>query len=330
VSASWFGASSRRLRQRIVSEVCRRCYRDPGPEAIPTAIVVGAGRSGTTWLAEVIDSQVPCRLMFEPFNPDQVRQFRRFSHFQYMRPDEENAELLAFCTAVVRGELRGRWVDGYAAHVFSRLRLVKDIRPTPMLRWLSDRFPQLPVLFVLRHPCAVVQSRMRLRWSTDEDIQRFLRQPQLVADHVEPYLEVIARAHTDEEKHAIVWCLSNLVPLRQLATGEWTTVYYERLARESETELPRVFDTIDVGFGPSVFDTLRRPSRTTRSVIGGHGADDTWRRHLDSRQVDRILAIVEAFGLGHVYGDSDTPRADAPASTRQRPASRYPSTAAGR
>lgn len=305
-----------------MSEISRRVYRDPGSEALPTAIVVGAGRSGTTWLAELIDSQVPCRLMFEPFNPDQVESFRRFSHFQYMRPDDEHAELLAFCRAVVRGELRGRWVDGYSARIFPRLRLVKDIRPTPMLRWLSDHFPHVPVVFVLRHPCAVVRSRLQLGWSTDEDIQRFLRQPQLVADHLEPYLEVIARSQTDEEKHAIVWCLSNLVPLRQLPPREWTIVYHERLTGEPEAEVPRVFDTLDIGFTQSVFERLRRPSRTSRSATNGHGAGGGWREHLDSRQIDRILAIVEAFGLEHLYGDGDTPRADAPASTRERTTSR--------
>ena len=135
--------------------MCRRCYRDSG-DAMSTAMVVGTGRSGTTWVAEVIDSQVPCRLMFEPFNPDQVEEYRPFHHFQDMRLDAKNADLLSFCSTMMRGELHGRWVDAQLAHLRPRLRLIKDIRPTLMLAWLKQQFPAVPVLV---RPAASVRGR---------------------------------------------------------------------------------------------------------------------------------------------------------------------------
>jgi hypothetical protein len=262
---------------------------------------------------------MPCRLMFEPFNPDRVAEFRPFQYFQYMRADQEHASLLSFCKAVVGGQIRGRWVDGYVTHIFPRLRLIKDIRPTLMLRWFHDRFPDVPLLYVLRHPCAVVLSRMRLKWATDDDVRRFLCQPQLVADHLQPYLEVIERARTDEEKHALVWCLSNVVPLRQFAQGGWTLVYYERLRQQPEREIPTLFGGLDIDFDSGVFSKLRRPSRTTRHAprrTQGAGDGGSWKRDLTTAQVDRVLAVVEAFGLGHIYGDSTLPLVSAPAATR--------------
>ena len=144
---------------------------------------------------------------------------------------------------------------------------------------------------------------MRLKWATDDDVRRFLCQPQLVADHLRPYLNVIESAQTDEEKHAVVWCISNLVPLRQFVAGGWTLLYYESLRRRPETEIPRIFHALGIGFDKDVFSALRRPSRTTRGhqpVTGGGGE---WTRELTSPQVDRILAIVRAFGLDHIYGD---------------------------
>jgi hypothetical protein len=303
-------ALRRRLRQRIVAEAYRRCYRDPGPDAMTTAMVVGTGRSGTTWVAEVIDSQIPCRLMFEPFNPDRVGEFSRFHYFQYMPPDREHPDLLSFCNATMRGELRGPWVDGYLARLFPRLRLIKDIRPTLMLRWLKNQFPDVPVLYVLRHPCAVVLSRMRLNWATDQDVSRFLCQPQLVADHLSPYMDVIEAARTDEEKHAVVWCLSNLVPLRQFAGGGWTLLYYEHLKQRPETEVPRLFSALGVDFDSRVFSDLRLPSRTTRHTRGGtsdRAVNAEWRHDLSVSQIDRVLKVVQAFGLDHIYGDSVMP-----------------------
>lgn len=304
----------RRIRQRIASEVCRRLSRDAAGAATPTAMVVGTGRSGTTWVAEVIDAQVRCRLIFEPFNPDQVKEFRHFRHFLYMRPDQDDPELLRFCHAVTSGELRGEWVDGHLAHLSSDLRLIKDIRPTLMLRWLANRFPNVPILYVLRHPCAVVLSRMRLNWATDVDVRRFTDQPLLVEDHLRPYLAVIDGAQTPEEKHAVVWCLSNLIPLRQFASGGWTLLHYERLRQEPEVELPRMFGALGMEFDARVSWALNRPSRTTR--LAGcrllNTSEPDWTRDLTTGQVDRILAIVRAFGLEYLYGDSVMP-ATAPA-----------------
>jgi hypothetical protein len=299
---------ARRARQRLQSELYRRRFRDPGPGSVPTAMIVGAARSGTTWVAEIIDSQIPCRLMFEPFNPERVPEFGPFQHFQYMRPDAEHAELLAFCSQLVSGALRGRWVDRHLTHLDPRLRLIKDIRPLLMLRWFNGRFPQVPLVFLLRHPCAVVLSRMRLRWATDEDIWRLLRQPELVTDHLAPFSDVIDRARTDEEKHAVIWCVSNLVPLRQFAAGGLPILHYERLRHEPETEVPRLFQTLGLGFDEHVFGALGRPSRTSQRAVPDAAMDaNGWMQALTSTQVRRVLDIVSAFGLYHLYGGGTMP-----------------------
>jgi hypothetical protein len=253
-------------------------------------------------------------VMFEPFNPEHVAECRPFHYFQYMRPDAEDPALLSFCTRLVNGDLRGRWIDGHATRVFSRFRLIKDIRPTLMLRWFHERFPQVPVIYLLRHPCAVALSRMRLNWATDADVTRLLEQPRLVSDYLEPYLDIINSVRTDEEKHAVVWCVSNLVPLRQFAGGGWTLLYYERLRQHPERELPRLFEALDLEFDGRALRALPRPSRTTRgSAPSTRGDIGGWKHHLTPGQIDRILAVVAAFGLGHVYDDATAPLATAPA-----------------
>jgi hypothetical protein len=269
-------------------------------------MLVGTARSGTTWLAELIDSQIPCRVMFEPFNPDRVVECRSFEYFQYMRPDSEHPALLSYCRRVVGGEVRGRWIDGHATRVFPRLRLIKDVRATLMLRWFHQRFRDVPVLYLLRHPCAVVLSRMRLGWATDVDVQRLLKQPDLVSDYLSPYMEFIHRASTDEEKHAIVWCVSNLVSLQQFADGGWTLLRYEDLQEEPEQEVPRMFQALGHAVSPDVYGALKRPSRTTRGPRGVASTDrPAWSRELTTPQIDRILAAVAAFGLDRLYAPSD-------------------------
>jgi hypothetical protein len=84
----------------------------------------------------------------------------------------------------------------------------------------------------MRHPCAVVLSRIELGWATDRDIEPFLVQPHLLEDHLDPYFDLIYRAETVEEKHAVIWSVSNLVPLKQFNSNEWKVVYYENLCTQ--------------------------------------------------------------------------------------------------
>jgi hypothetical protein len=129
-------------------------------------------------------------------------------------------------------------------------------------------------------------------------------------------MEVIERARTDEAKHAIIWCVSNLVPLQQSRGGDLTVVFYERLLQAPETEVPRVFEAIGESFSSSVFDSMRRPSRTTRSFDRGVPVDSYiggWLKELSSRQIDTILSVVSAFDLGYIYTDAHIPQvADLP------------------
>jgi hypothetical protein len=280
-------------------------------------MVAGTARSGTTWLAELIASQVASRIMFEPFHSRLVPAFSGFHYFQYMRPEDRNEELLAYCDKVFTGAIRNRWIDREVEHIFPTHRIIKEIRANLFLKWAHVRFPQVPLVLILRHPCAVVSSRMQLGWATDEDIEPFLAQPPLVRDFLGDKLDLIRSAQTPEEKHAVIWCVSYLVPLKQLEPGEVTVVSYERLRTEPEIELPRVFYGVGLGYRASLFGRLDRPSKTTVAaspVMSGRGTVGRWTRELSSAQVRRILSVVEGFGLGSIYGDSVVPTGLASAS----------------
>jgi hypothetical protein len=74
-------------------------------------MIAGTARSGTTWLAETVTSELSGRLVFEPFHSRLVADFRRFQYFQYMRPDDEDEQLLEFSRRVLTGRLRHPWTD---------------------------------------------------------------------------------------------------------------------------------------------------------------------------------------------------------------------------
>ncbi|MDQ3005899.1 MAG: sulfotransferase, partial [Chloroflexota bacterium] len=273
-------------------------------------LVAGAARSGTTWLGDLIASQIPCRILFEPFNPNLVPEYRGFRYFQYMRPGSEDPEFRAFARMVFTGEIRNRWVDRQNERIVSEYRLIKEIRANLALKWLHDNFPEIPIIFLMRHPCAVVSSRMELGWATDSDIQPFLSQPDLMGDYLCDYHELIRNAKTEEEKHAIIWSISNLVPLKQFQPGELKIVYYEHLCTQPDLELPEIFNSIGQRYDATAMDRINRPSQTTRktsAVVNGKDQIFHWKQQLTPLQIDNILRVVEKFGLDDLYKDSFLP-----------------------
>src|SRR5688572_27393164 len=102
------GFRIRRRYRRTVQLIGSHFYVNPDQDLRRSNLVAGTGRSGTTWLADLIGSQVPCRILFEPFNPDLVSDYRHFHYFQYMRPGTENPKFYAFAQKVLTGEIRNR------------------------------------------------------------------------------------------------------------------------------------------------------------------------------------------------------------------------------
>jgi hypothetical protein len=272
--------------------------------------VAGTARSGTTWLGDIIASQIPSRILFEPFHPDLVPEYQGFRYFQYLRPGVQNPEFYAFARKVFTGEIRNPWIDRQNERIHSKYRLIKEIRINLALAWLHSKFPRVPILFMIRHPCAVVASRMDLDWATDRDIEPFLSQPDLITDHLAPHLDLIKDAKTAEEKHAVIWCVCNLVPWKQFDRGALKIVYYENLCTRPETELPAIFAAIGQDYDASKPDATNRPSQTTRvssAVVDGTDKISSWRKILSVNQIEKILRIVDAFGLGEIYGESMLP-----------------------
>jgi hypothetical protein len=300
----------RKLARSTIQLFGSRFYRNPSRDLNRSILVAGTARSGTTWLGDLIASQIPCRILFEPFNPDLVPEYHNFRYFQYMRPGSENPKFRAFARMVFTGEIRNRWVDHQNEQIVSEYRLIKEIRANLALKWLHDNFPEIPIIFLMRHPCAVVSSRMELGWATDSDIQPFLSQPDLVADHLCDQLEFIRNAKTEEEKHAIIWSISNLVPLKQFQPGELKIIYYEHLCTQPEFVLPAIFTSMGQRYEVTAMDKINRPSQTTRetsAVVNGKDRLSLWKQKLTPLQIDNILRMVEKFGLNDTYNDSLLP-----------------------
>ena len=271
-----------------------------------TVFVAGSGRGGTTWLSELIDHDASYRRIFEPFHPGKVEDFRGFASKQYLRPHDRRTGFLDPARKVLEGRLRNRWTERGGAFV-ARRRLVKDIRANLLLGWLAQNFPGMPIVLLMRHPCAVVASRLELGWR--DNLDETMGQKELVEDHLLEVEERIRAARDPFERHLLLWCIDNHVPLRQFAPGDIHLCFYEELFADPEPNLRRLFAFVGRDFDEAVLEKVRRPSSTSRR--GARPDVDGWRHLLDRRQVRKAQEILGLFDLDRIYGSDPVPNADA-------------------
>ena len=268
-----------------------------------TVFLAGSGRSGTTWLSDLINHDSGYRQIFEPFHPQKVEDFRGFGSKQYLRPGDRREAFLEPARRAVTGELlRSRWTDRGGAPGAGR-RLVKDIRANLLLGWLAENFPGMPIVLLMRHPCAVVSSRLALGWR--DNLAETMAQRDLVEDHLLPVEGRILSARDPFERHLFLWCIDNHVPLRQFSPGGIHLCFYEKLLLDPEPELRRLFAFLGREFDDGILGKLERPSSTSRRW--SRPSADGWRSRVAGEQVARAGEVLGLFGLDRVYGPGTMP-----------------------
>ena len=214
--------------------------------------IAGGARSGTTWLSELINYDHRYRYMFEPCA---IWQFGDFWYGSYVRPGHRDPKLLDQMRRILGGQFRHWAVDQFTPRLVAERRLIKEVRANLWLKWLRTQFPQVPAVFVMRHPVPTIRSRYKPYFDAAEkaavdtdpeqrsrDYRHYLLgQPELVQDYIAPFAAAIESAQTVFDQRIFTWCVQNYVPLKQLVAGDAYVTTYEALVMDSANELPKLF-----------------------------------------------------------------------------------------
>ncbi len=284
-------------------------------------IVAGTGRSGTTWLGKIIQSASKYPSVYEPLHIRYVPESSSIAHL-YLKPGSKSREAESFFRKVCRGGLRRPWTDqenpgGWRKYHIRGLtrgkRVVKMIRANLMLGWLSDTF-ECPIVYVLRHPCAVVMSWKNLGW--EPCLDRYLEQADLVDDHLGPFVDEIRSAKNPVQKIAAGWCIENLVALNQMDRKKWIVCTYEELFTNPAHEVAQILASLGLKWNKFVDKALVQSSRSTNeqsAITKGKNPLSKWQHDLKQTEIDSILSMAHLFGID-IYGNEQMPRPNIKAS----------------
>ena len=304
------GRLSPQVRQQIKRVVNWPPIVDVG-KLSDAVFLAGTGRSGTGWVANIINYDNRYRYMYEPFSPRVVDTVAAFTWGLYIRPDDRSEKYIEPARRLLEGKV-GHYpkLDRANKRMFARKRLLKETRGNLWLKWLRVNFPEVKIVLLMRHPCAAVNSRIKRGNLVLFD--QFLQQPALMADHLGPFKEAIERARDADEfdKRTYMWCINYYVPLRQFAPGDVHLAYYENFAEHPKEEVDKLFTFIGEPYDDRVFDAIKRPSEVTRpdaAIVTGRNVVSHWQQEVGPERTRRTIDILRQFGLDKIYSEDPMP-----------------------
>jgi hypothetical protein len=297
-------------------------------------IILGSGRSGTTWVQDSLAEANCLRPIFEPLHEGESELGQRFA-YRMLRPGEENGELERYLRDLAEGRVRSLWIDYrgrrqllfpnpskiftvrglrgwvwiWRKHLSYRpqlrtaskrqLTLIKCIRANLMAGWLSRDLGFRTVLLV-RHPCASVESQFRSGsvWNPEPVAERYRSDTRLHEATNGIYLPLLNSRLTMLQALTLNWVIENQAPVARASAEGYTVVYYEHLRARPSVAWPCMCEALALSVVPSQ-EMVETPSqqsygKNTKRVLSS--AEPRWRRALSADQLGEIQAILDRTG----------------------------------
>lgn len=278
-------------------------------------IIVGSGRSGTSWLAQVLRQLPGTLLVNEPFKPPILAaEGVQVGWRQHVPEDARWPELEDFFFNLFRGLTRNRGLftlNNYADLRAVELPLIKINRIQLLLPWLLRRLGLQRVVFLVRNPYAVIASQMRHGGWDNNGTQINLDFSGESRHYQEPFTahhNALARIDSREGVQTANWAITNGYLLSHPENNRsWVTLCYEDLVLQPEAMLRYLFRRLGLELTPQVLAQVRNPSYSSKDYYENEQQRLTaWKERLNEQQRGNIRQVLHALGFGH-YTDAGEP-----------------------
>jgi len=281
-------------------------------------VLASVGRSGTTWLGNILSALDGYKMLNEPLRPERSSEYAAgHRHRPYVGVDDEAPALHDTLARAFRGQIPQSYKWDFEAtgavgrlmeHLTNRNVVVKSTRCLRILPWLHKHFDLRGTVILIRHPCAVISSMLESGgWGYERLEERGIspfnqavgsQAPESVVDE---FREEIEAADTNPQILAHMWALDYHLALRyhKRTGGEHThLVRYEDLVIQGEQTVGNMCSYLDTVPNSKMLDYLDRPSRTAAGDVSTKNASAQlrkWKDHLDDQTIKNILSIVKKY-----------------------------------
>jgi hypothetical protein len=213
------------------------------PRTSNTIFIIGAPRSGTTWISHLINYNSDYRYIFEPFHPHHCIHMHKYPKILFQRQGSENEELYRLFSSVFSGRNKCNWANRYNQKRIVTRRLVKSIHAHFVLSWIHEKFPEIPIIYILRHPLDVVSSKLFIKenthWNFYHSLDDVITRTDIIDYYLHSFWRFVSIPRNRFEEEILLWCVQNYVALRQLENAKHLLVYYEDVVEKPFDEINR-------------------------------------------------------------------------------------------
>lgn len=291
-------------------------------------IILGFGRSGTTWLADVVSKLLGKLILFEPLHPSVTERSEQLS-YRRLTSHVDTMWLTQYLEAVLGKRHMKPWLmrnhvpvtidkidPDFLDYLWRECDIggFKEIRMNFQIPWLVQQKVG-SILFVIRDPRAVVASILNrpnfweFGWPRTFElcVSQILDDPAFARHPVQRHADFMRSAQEDFERIAIMWALAHAVALDDCKKYGIPLIRYEDLYRDPFNTVKQIVKACNLDPRPVHPSCIFSPSLTTNKTFHGiYNVDQRvkrgdfsffWNGTLSAYQCSAIVDIACAFGL---------------------------------
>lgn len=313
----------------------------------PRRILLGSGRSATTWVLDCLAQANCLRPIFEPLHPLESSIGKDYANRVMIQGDRDDL-LKDYFLMLAAGDIHSRWIDyrapnnllfppiqrfmslafakrwvrvwrsymrdmiAFSESIRREHTLVKCIRANLMAGWLCQDLG-FKVAVVIRHPCAVIESQYRARksWNPLPLLDQYRFDNRLHAFTDGRYREILDRDLSLLEAMTLNWVIENQQVVENAPHESYYVVASEQLVTNPEASWPGLCRALELNSVPDR-DLLITPSqqasdKTTKNSSDRRWKKPKWRSELTDNQLDSIRRILKATDCNIYSIEEDLP-----------------------
>ncbi len=288
-------------------------------------IIAGFGRSGTTWLSDIISKALGGLILFEPLHPGVYAESREFCYSVSL--DSSKSIITHLNEATSKVPFNNNWLlrnhlntplqensQSFVEYIWKNTDVIgfKTIRSNHLLDELSKTISGR-VLYIYRHPLAVLMSILNRKrfwdeygweWHNQHFFERALRHPLWSSKQTKVLKGLRSSVLADHEMTILMmWSISFILALDEVRKCDGVLISYEDLYLNPYQEAQEILSHLGIEkakLHPSYFFT---PSLTTMNTIhnrkellnsGREILDELfWKKKLNDSKTKEYFSLIK-------------------------------------
>lgn len=250
-------------------------------------LLIGTGRSGTTWVQESLDYNNDFRMLFEPFHPVRSQYWKRTEASIYSVSFDMNS-----MKNILTGNIKeGNWINRKRKPIIRNRLLIKSIRIQPVIYRIQELYPKMKFIYIVRDPFFAASSPVigTSGWiDTYEDIKECMKSATLTDDQ----REILTRANNPCKIGIARWIIDNFTLLERVDRRNTISVFYESLLKNGYSEFKRLADFCEIDFDKKDEGILKINSSTKSTRK---------RDEISKENIEYGTRALKAFNLDMMY-----------------------------